>query len=207
MRYLKSYKIFESLESDYEEIIADLEDMSVDVQDLGVGVEIWSEKLEDRIVSTTPIPESYNNAVQIHLKELNKTALEEIKYFMKRAIEYMQEWDFKYFGSKNFKVYEFDLEELEKSDFYDIYVRFYKPENTYHVVSYRSNNWKIIEADLESLESAKEWINQNILFHLMWLNTKLKTKVKLKREREGDHITIISDEEYWEALGKPNYFS
>lgn len=203
MRYLKPYKIFESLEFSYEEIIADLEDMSFDVQDMDVEVEIWSEKLEDRIVSTTPVPESYNNAVQISFRDINRSALEEIKYFIKRAIQYMQGWEVKYFGSKNFKVHEFNLDELEKSDFYEIYLRFYKPENTYHIISYRYNNWKIVKADFNDLESAKDWFNQNFK---AGVNTKLKTKVKLKRPTEGDFITIIPDEEYWEALGKYDYF-
>ena len=106
MRYLKSYKIFESSsESDYKQIIADLEDMSFDVQDLDVKVNIWSEKLEKRVVSTTAIPKSYDNAIQINIKELKSSAIEEVKYFINRAISFMPDWKVKMFGSKDFKVY------------------------------------------------------------------------------------------------------
>jgi hypothetical protein len=203
MKYLKSYKIFESKkESEYREIIADLEDMSFDVQDLDVKVNIWSEKLEKRIVSTTPVPKSYYNAIQISIKELKRSAIEEVKYFISRAISFMPDWEVKMFGSKDFKVYDFLPDELEKYDFYEIYIRFYKPENTYHIVKYdyvdrgtpgSSRNWKIEEGDIESLEEAEK--------RLKILNDKLYNRIL------NSKLKIITDLEYWKALGNAKYFS
>jgi hypothetical protein len=202
MKYLKSYKIFESLnESEYQEIIADLEDMSFDVQDLDVKVNIWSEKLEKRVVSTTAIPKSYDNAIQINIKELKSSAIEEVKYFISRVISFMPGWKVKMFGSKDFKVSNFLPDELEKHDFYEIFIRFYKPENTYHIVKYdyvdpilrSSRNWKIEEGDIESLEEAEK--------RLKILNDKLYNRML------NSKLKIITDLEYWKALGDPKYFS
>ena len=202
MKYLKSYKIFESLnESEYREIIADLEDMSFDVQDLDVKVNIWSEKLEKRVVSTTAIPKSYDNAIQINIKELKSSAIEEVKYFINRAISFMPDWEVKMFGSKDFKVSNFLPDELEKHDFYEIFIRFYKPENTYHIVKYdyvdpilrSSRNWKIEEGDIESLEEAEK--------RLKILNDKLYNRML------NSKLKIITDLEYWKALGNAKYFS
>ena len=205
MKYLKSYKIFESLnESEYREIIADLEDMSFDVQDLDVKVNIWSEKLEKRVVSTTAIPKSYDNAIQINIKELKSSAIEEVKYFINRAISFMPDWKVKMFGSKDFKVYDFLPDELEKHDFYEIFIRFYKPENTYHIVRYLPNQyWSIQEADIKSLEKAEE--------RLITINREIKKSNYIGVARDvlysDKRLRIITDLEYWKALGNAKYFS
>jgi hypothetical protein len=212
MKYLKSYKIFESLnESEYREIIADLEDMSFDVQDLDVKVNIWSEKLEKRVVSTTAIPKSYYNAIQINIKELwhaswglKSSAIEEVKYFINRAISFMPGWKVKMFGSKDFKVSNFQPDELEKHDFYEIFIRFYKPENTYHIVRYLPNQyWSIQEADIKSLEKAEE--------RLITINREIKKSNYIGVARDvlysDKRLRIITDLEYWKALGNAKYFS
>jgi hypothetical protein len=184
MKYIKKYKIFESF--DYESIIEDLKDMSLEVQDLGMKVNVWSERASTTIINS-PCTESYIDAVQINIKKEKAPYKSDIKDFIERAISYMKDWEYTVFGSGRFKLYDLNDLDLEKVDLYDIYIRFYKPNDTYHVISHRPSHWNLIKCDFEDYDSANDWVNKN-------------------RSILSAGSKIISDKTYWKAVGKTSYF-
>jgi hypothetical protein len=192
MKYLKKYKLFESF--DYESTIEDLKDMSLEVQDLGMNVNVWSEKITTTIV-TSPVPDSYINSIQINIKRVKGENSADIMDFIQRSINYMKGWNNTIFGSNNFKMY--DLNDLDLSiKLYEIYIRFYKTNDTYHVINHGTSHWNLIKCDFEDYDTANDWIIKN----------KLSNPGVRYSSAAGLKVKIISDEEYWKAVGKSNYF-
>ena len=186
MKYLKKYKLFESF--DYETAIEDLKDMSLELQDLGMEVNVWSEKITTTIV-TSPVPDSYINSIQINIKRVKGENSADIMDFIQRSIDYMKGWNNTIFGSNNFQMYDLNNIDLSSIKLYEIYIRFYKKNDTYHIIKHRPTHWSLVKCNFEDYDSAKSWFiyNKNKLYDMS--------------------VKIISDEEYWKAVGRSNYFN
>ena len=188
MKYLKKYKLFESF--DYESKIEDLKDMSLELQDLYIKVNVWSEKITTTIV-TSPVPDSYINSIQINIKRIKGENSADIIDFIQRSIDYMKGWNNTIFGSNNFQMY--DLNNVDLSSIklggggYEIYIRFYKTNDTYHVINHKTSHWNLIKCDFEDYDTANDWVNKN-------------------RSILSAGSKIISDKTYWKAVGKTSYF-
>lgn len=164
--------------------------MSLELQDLDMRVSIFSESA----YSNSKLPKSYLNCIQINIKNLNNN--DEVIEFIERAIDYMKGWNHKIIGSKSFKNYFIDYKDLNNFDLHGIYIRFYKLNNTYHIISYTNSSWNFLKSDFKSKEEANTWFRNTY-----------KMNVDDYKTYAGNNHKIISDEEYWEALGKADYFS
>lgn len=205
MRHLKRWKLFES--NKYESFIRDIEDLSLELSDLGMEVKVWSE-IDTEI--NTPVPNSYKEAIQVNIKKFPDGLLD-IKEFIERASDILRDFNVKCFGSSSLKVYQFrcgdikddntvitNLGEYRDVDFYEIYIRFYKPENVYHVIRYnikpRRGGWSLAEVNINSKEEAQKVLQEYF------------NKIKNVDIMGDISLLVISDEEYWDAVGDERYF-
>jgi hypothetical protein len=205
MRHLKKWKLFES--NKYESFIRDIEDLSLELSDLGMEVKVWSE-IDTEI--NVPVPNSYKEAIQVNIKKFPDGLLD-IKEFIERASDILRDFNVKCFGSSQSKVYQFryndikddntvitNLGEYRDVDFYEIYIRFYKPENVYHVIRYNikphRGGWSLLEVNINSKEEAQKVLQGYF------------NKIKNVDFMEDNSLLVISDEEYWNAVGDERYF-
>jgi hypothetical protein len=205
MKHLKKWKLFES--NKYDSFIRDIEDLSLELSDLGMEVKVWSE-IDTQ--TNTPVPNSYKEAIQVNIKKFPDGLLD-IKEFIERASDILQDFNVKCFGSSSFKVYQFEcgdikddntvitnLGEYRDVDFYEIYIRFYKPENVYHVIRYNikphRGGWSLAEVNINSKEEAQKVLQGYF------------NKIKNVDFMEDNSLLVISDEEYWKAVGDERYF-
>jgi hypothetical protein len=205
MRHLKKWKLFES--NKYESFIRDIEDLSLELSDLGMEVKVWSE-IDTQ--TNTPVPNSYKEAIQVNIKKFPDGLLD-IKEFIERASDILRDFNVKCFALSQLKVYQFryndikddntvitNLGEYRDVDFYEIYIRFYKPENVYHVIRYNikphRGGWSLLEVNINSKEEAQKVLQQYF------------NKIKNVDIMGDVSLLVISDEEYWNAVGDERYF-
>lgn len=205
MKHLKRWKLFES--NKYESFIRDIEDLSLELSDLGMEVKVWSEINTE---TNTPIPNSYKESIQVNIKKFPDGLLD-IKEFIERSVDILKDFNVKCFGSSSFKVYQFDynnikdenqiitnLGEYRDVDFYEIYIRFYKPEDVYHIVRYNimpyRGGWSLVDVNIKTKEEANKILNDKI------------EKIKNVDILQDHSLIVITDEEYWNAVGDEKYF-
>lgn len=197
MRYIKDWKLFES--NKYDLLIGNIEDLSLELTDLGMKVKVWSE-IDTK--TDLKVPNSYRESIQVNIKEFPDGLLD-IKEFIRRASYMLEGFHVKCHGldsvgtvyrfeHNNIKDYDrviTDRGEFRDVDFFEIYIMFYKPEDVYHVVKYNKNKsgWNLVDVNISKEEA------------LLLVTT-------------GDKLLpnydfmMISDREYWKALGDLRYF-
>jgi len=181
--------------------------ISYDLSDLGMEVKVWSEINTE---TNIPIPNSYKESIQINIKKFTDGLLD-IKEFIERASIILSDFNIKCFGSSSFKVYQFDYRDIKDEnrvitnlgeyrdvDFYEIYVRFYKPEDVYHIVRYNikphRGGWSLVDVNIKTKEEANRICKDYI------------EKIKNVDILQDHSLLVITDEEYWNAVGDQKYF-
>ncbi len=199
MKHLKRWKLFES--NKYESFIRDIKDLSLDLSDLEMRIKVWSEINTE---TDTPVPQSYKESIQVNIKEFTDGFLD-IKEFIERSLIVLSDFSVKCFATSAFKVYQFDhkdikdkntvitnLGEYRDVDFYEIYIRFYKTEDVYHIVRYNikphRGGWSLADANIKTKEEA---------------NRISKDYIDIPQDHS---LLVITDEEYWNAVGDEKYF-
>jgi hypothetical protein len=106
------------------------------------------------------------------------------------------QFDYKDIKDKNTVIT--NLGEYHDVDFYEIYIRFYKPEDVYHIVKYNINphrgGWSLADANIKTKEEANRICKDYV------------EKIKNVDILQDNSLLVITDDEYWNAVGDEKYF-